>query len=89
MSSGIPGAVHAALQSMIDARVRTLLVLAENHIIGLITSYDLEGPKPLQFLNGSDCIHPKCQHEDIEVAGIMIPVRPCRPCGLKMSEKLG
>jgi hypothetical protein len=66
--------IAAALQSMIGARVRTLLVIAEGHMIGLITSYDIEGPKPLQFLSGYGCIHAKCQHEDIEVADIMTPV---------------
>ncbi len=66
--------IAAALQNMIGARVRTLLVMAEDHMIGLITSYDIEGPKPLQFLSGSGCIHAKCQHEDIEVADIMTPV---------------
>lgn len=28
----------------------------------------------MQFLSGSDCIHAKCRHEDIEVADIMTPL---------------
>jgi len=66
--------IDVALHIMMDARVRTLLVMAEDHMVGLITSYDIEGPKPLQFLNGADCIHQKCRHEDVEVADIMTPV---------------
>ncbi|KZC21576.1 hypothetical protein RHOFW104R3_20645 [Rhodanobacter denitrificans] len=66
--------IDDALQNMIGARVRTLLVMAEAHMIGLITAYDIQGQKPLQFLRGSDCIHPKCRHEDIEVADIMTPL---------------
>ncbi|TAN08236.1 MAG: CBS domain-containing protein [Rhodanobacteraceae bacterium] len=66
--------IDAALQKMIDARVRTLLVMADEGMVGLITSYDIQGQKPLQFLRGSDCTHPECRHEDIEVADIMTPV---------------
>lgn len=66
--------IDAALQNMIGARVRTLLVMTSEHMIGLITAYDIQGQKPLQFLYGSDCIHAKCRHEDIEVADIMTPV---------------
>jgi CBS domain-containing protein len=66
--------IDEALQHMIGARVRTLLVIAKEHVIGLITAYDIQGEKPLQFLRGSDCIHPKCRHEDIEVADIMTAV---------------
>ncbi len=66
--------IGAALQKMIGAGVRTLLVVVDRHMTGLITAYDIQGQKPLQFLRGSDCIHPKCRHEDIEVADIMTPV---------------
>lgn len=66
--------ITAALQNMIGARVRTLLVMSDAHMVGLITAYDIQGQKPLQFLHGSDCIHPQCRHEDIEVADIMTSV---------------
>lgn len=67
--------IDAALQNMIGARVRTLLVMLDGSMIGLITAYDIQGQKPLQFLRGSDCIHQKCRHEDIEVADIMTPMQ--------------
>lgn len=66
--------IGAALQNMIGARVRTLLVMADGRLVGLITAYDIQGQKPLRFLRGSDCIHPQCRHEDIEVVDIMTPV---------------
>ncbi|KZC38045.1 MULTISPECIES: CBS domain-containing protein [Rhodanobacter] len=66
--------IDEALQRMIDARVRTLLVLVKESMLGLITAYDIQGQKPLQFLRGSNCTHPKCRHEDIEVADIMTAV---------------
>lgn len=66
--------IDEALQHMIGARVRTLLVMAKEHVIGLITAYDIQGEKPLQFLRGPNCIHPKCRHEDIVVADIMTAV---------------
>jgi len=70
-----PGrSIDAALQDMIGGGVRTLLVMTRGHVTGLITAYDIQGQKPLQFLHGSDCIHPNCRHQDIEVADIMTPV---------------
>ncbi|MDE2248353.1 MAG: CBS domain-containing protein [Pseudomonadota bacterium] len=66
--------IDAALQQMIGAGVRTLLVMADQQLVGLITAYDIQGQRPLQFLHGSDCIHPKCRHQDIEVADIMTPM---------------
>jgi CBS domain-containing protein len=66
--------IDAALQEMIEAGVRMLLVMEQGHLTGLITAYEIQGQKPLQFLGGSDCIHPQCRHEDIEVADIMTPV---------------
>lgn len=70
-----PGrSIDAALQDMIDGGVRTLLVMTKGNVTGLITAYDIQGQKPLQFLHGSDCIHPNCRRRDIEVADIMTPV---------------
>ncbi len=66
--------IGAALQSMVGVRVRTLLVMSDTQMVGLITAYDIQGQKPLQFLHGPECIHEKCRHEDIEVADIMTPV---------------
>jgi len=63
-----------ALQDMIKGGVRTLLVLAEGHVGGLTTAYDIQGERPLQFLQSSDWVHESCLHKDITVADIMTPL---------------
>ncbi len=59
--------IDAALQDMIRFGVRALLVLRERRIVGLITSYDIQGERPLQFLQNSNYTH----HREIKVGHIM------------------
>ncbi|TAM94189.1 MAG: CBS domain-containing protein [Rhodanobacteraceae bacterium] len=67
--------LDATLKLMQDAGVRALLVVADGRVTGLITAYDIQGEKPVQFVQSSDCVHhPKCRHEDVEVADIMTPI---------------
>lgn len=67
--------LDAALKQMQRAGVRALLVVADGRVSGLITAYDIQGEKPIQFVQSSDCIHhPQCRHEDVEVADIMTPI---------------
>lgn len=67
--------LDAALKQMQSAGVRALLVIADGRVGGLITAYDIQGEKPVQFVQSSDCIHhPQCRHEDVEVADIMTPI---------------
>jgi CBS domain-containing protein len=61
--------IDDALQDMARLGVRALLVVREQRIIGLITSYDIQGERPLQFLQTSTYNH----HRDIRVAHIMTP----------------
>ncbi len=61
--------IDAALEDMIRFGVRALLVLRERRIVGLITSYDIQGERPLQFLQNSTYDH----HRDIRVGHIMTP----------------
>ncbi|HUX72573.1 MAG TPA: CBS domain-containing protein [Steroidobacteraceae bacterium] len=61
--------IDAALQDMIRFGVRALLVLRERRIVGLITSYDIQGERPLQFLQNSNYEH----HRDVRVGHIMTP----------------
>lgn len=68
--------IDAALGLMQNAGVRALLVMADGRVSGLITAYDIQGEKPIQFVQSSDCIHhPKCRHEDVEVSDIMTPIQ--------------
>jgi CBS-domain-containing membrane protein len=61
--------IDDALRDMIAAGVRALLVMRDEVVVGLITSYDIQGERPLQFLDASGFAH----HTDIEVGHIMTP----------------
>jgi CBS domain-containing protein len=61
--------IDDALPEMIRAGVRALLVLRDEVVIGLVTSYDIQGERPLQFLTESGFR----RHDEIEVRHIMTP----------------
>ena len=61
--------IDDALNDMIRLGVRALLVYNEQRIVGLVTSYDIQGERPIQFLQSSNYRH----HRDIRVADIMTP----------------
>jgi CBS domain-containing protein len=65
----VPGelSIDHALREMIRAGVRALLVVRDEVVIGLITSYDIQGERPLQFLGKSGYR----RHDEIEVGHIM------------------
>ena len=61
--------IDDALRAMIVAGVRALLVMRGELIVGLITSYDIQGERPLQFLTASSFT----RHDELEVGHIMTP----------------
>jgi CBS domain-containing protein len=61
--------IDDALRDMMIAGVRALLVMRGEIIVGLITSYDIQGERPVQFLNASGFT----RHDEIEVGHIMTP----------------
>jgi DeoR family transcriptional regulator, catabolite repression regulator len=61
--------IDDALCDMVAAGVRALLVTRGEVVVGLITSYDIQGERPLQFMNASGFT----RHSDIEVGHIMVP----------------
>jgi CBS domain-containing protein len=61
--------IDDALDDMIRFGVRALLVVREQSIVGLITSYDIQGERPLQFLQSSTYR----RHHEIRVGHIMTP----------------
>jgi CBS domain containing-hemolysin-like protein len=61
--------IDEALREMIRAGVRALLVVRDEVVTGLITSYDIQGERPLQFLAESGYR----RHDEIEVGHIMTP----------------
>jgi CBS domain-containing protein len=61
--------IDDALRKMIRAGVRALLVVHDEAVTGLITSYDIQGERPLQFLTASGYR----RHDEIEVGHIKTP----------------
>jgi CBS domain-containing protein len=61
--------IDDALYDMIHLGVRAMLVVRGQRIVGLITSYDIQGERPLQFLQNSTYT----RHQDIRVGHIMTP----------------
>ncbi len=61
--------IDDALDDMIRHGVRAMLVMHDQRIVGLITSYDIQGERPLQFLQNSNY----SRHQDIRVGHIMTP----------------
>jgi len=59
--------IDDALRDMITAGVRALLVVRGDLVSGLITSSDIQGERPLQFLRTSSYM----RHDEIEVGHIM------------------
>jgi hypothetical protein len=62
-------AIDAALQDMMAAGVRALLVVRGDLVSGLITSYDVQGERPLQLSRASNYT----LHDELEVGHIMTP----------------
>ena len=58
--------IDDALREMIRAEVRALLVVRDDQVTGLLTSYDIQGERPLQFLSRSGYR----RHDEIEVGHI-------------------
>jgi hypothetical protein len=63
--------IDDALKDMMRAGVRSLLVLEEGRVLGLITSFDIQGERPILFLQSPECAHDPCLHRDVRVADIM------------------
>jgi CBS domain-containing protein len=61
--------IDNALGDMIRLSVRALLVAKEQRLVGLITSYDIQGERPIQFLQSSNYN----RHQDIRVVHVMTP----------------
>ena len=67
--------IDDALNEMIHLGVRALLAAKSQRLVGLITSYDIQGERPMQFLESSTTR----RHQDIRVADIMTPGSVCGP----------
>jgi len=62
--------IDDALDEMFRRGVKALIVLSEdNSVIGLVTSYDIQGERPRDYLGS----HPACRREQVTVAEILTP----------------
>ena len=59
--------IDAALMDMVRLSVRAMLVLRADSVVGLITSYDIEGPRPARLAERPNAI----RREDVNVGDIM------------------
>jgi CBS domain-containing protein len=59
--------IDAALADMVRLSVRAMVVMRADNVIGLITSYDIEGPRPARFAERPQAT----RREDITVGDIM------------------
>ena len=59
--------IDAALAEMVRLSVRAMLVVRAESVVGLITSYDIEGPRPARFAERPEAT----RREDITVGDIM------------------
>jgi CBS domain-containing protein len=71
--------IDAALDDMIRYSVRLLLVARDTEVVGMVTSYDIMGERPIQFLQGTFGTDPTLRHSDIKVADIMTPLAETQP----------
>jgi CBS domain-containing protein len=74
--------IDEALRDMIAFGVRLLLVVSDHDVLGAITSYDISGERPIQFLQDPFRSGKPHRHADITVADIMTPVGEIRPLRL-------
>lgn len=68
-------AIDTALEHMISAGVRLLFVVdADDNLLGSVTSYEIQGEKPMLYMQSQDCRIGICSRADIEVRDIMTPI---------------
>src|SRR5882672_3003334 len=66
--------IGQALATMMHSRVRLLFVLdAGSRLVGLVSSYDIQGEKPMRYLQSQGFTHRTSRHDDVRVGDIMEP----------------
>jgi hypothetical protein len=72
---GSDARIDDALDHMIVSGVRLLFVIDRNSgLSGSVTSYDIQGEKPMLYLQSRDCRINTCSRADIVAGDIMTPV---------------
>lgn len=76
--------IDDALERMRDAGVRLLFVIdAASRLIGIVTSYDIQGERPMRYLQSLDCSLHTCRRSDVQVRHIMEPLSELRVVDLE------
>src|SRR5437879_11492676 len=64
--------IELALQQMKLSGVRFAFVVDERGaLVGSVTSYDIQGEKPIRYMQSMDCSHNDCAWRDVTVEKIM------------------
>ena len=71
--------IDEALHDMIVFGVRLLLVVQDADVLGVITSYDIQGERPIQFLHDPFRSVPPHRHVDVTVGDVMTTIADLRP----------
>jgi CBS-domain-containing membrane protein len=67
--------IEAALEQMKLSGARFAFVVGpERQLVGSITSYDIQGEKPMQYMLSVGCSETTCAWRDVQVENIMEPV---------------
>jgi CBS-domain-containing membrane protein len=67
--------IELALQQMKLSGARFSFVVDDRGVlVGSVTSYDIQGEKPIRFMQSMDCSHTSCAWRDVTVENIMEPV---------------
>ena len=75
--------IDEALRDMIAFGVRLLIVVRDGDVVGMITSYDITGERPLQVMQDPGASTKPLRHSDIVVADVMTPIGQIRPLRLR------
>jgi len=67
--------IELALQQMKLSGARFAFVVDERAtLVGSVTSYDIQGEKPIRYMQSMDCSHNDCAWRDVTVENIMEPL---------------
>lgn len=76
--------IDAALQHMREQGVRLLFVVdASRRLVGVVSSYDIQGEKPIRHLQSRDCTLRTCSRADVLTRHVMEPLAELRVVDLE------
>jgi len=79
VTAAFDASIESALQQMKLSGARFAFVLgAERQLVGAITSYDIQGEKPVKYMVSVGCSETTCAWRDVQVENIMVPLAQWR-----------